>query len=90
VHKDRLLLALAVSTLMATGFDTDIDDLAVDLKMHADKLGTYFKEVGAKVNKISNKVKVEEGASVQVNNYRCTLSLPLVFPKRSRGPGGSR
>jgi len=86
VHKDRLLLALAVSTLLACGFDIEIDALALDLKMHADKLAAYFKEVGAKLNKISKKVKMEDGGSVQVNTHRCTLALPLTFPKRSRGP----
>lgn len=86
VHKDRLLLALAVSSLLACGFDMEIDALALDLKMHADKVAAYFKEVGAKLNKISKKVKMEDGGSVQVNTHRCTLALPLTFPKRSRGP----
>jgi len=88
--KDRLLLVLAVTSLMACDFDLEIDDLALDLKMHTEKLGSYYKEVGVQVKKTTKKVKTESGGAVTVNNYRCTLSLPLTFPKKSRGPGGSR
>ena len=90
IQKDKLLLSLAVSCLMTASCDVEIDDLALDLKMHADKVATYFKEVGAKVIKTSKKIKMEEGGSLQASSYRCVLSLPLTFPKRSRGGPGAR
>ena len=69
IHKDRLLLLLAVTSLLACGYDVEIDDMAMDLKMHADKLAAYFKEVGAKVDKTTKKMKTEVGG-IQVRGRR--------------------
>jgi len=47
-----LSLATPPSLLAFCSLDVEIDDMALDLKMHTDKLAAYFKEVGAKVIKV--------------------------------------
>ena len=82
----------------------DFDDLAADLKLHPDKcrtacsttsrpllscrLSAYFREIGAKIKKGAKRGKNDPEESVKVFNYHASLTLPLVFPKRSRGPKG--
>ncbi|EKX49934.1 hypothetical protein GUITHDRAFT_104331 [Guillardia theta CCMP2712] len=87
-QRDRLLLHLAVACLLVTEFEMDFDDLAADLKLHPDKLSAYFREVGAKIKKGAKRGKNDPEESLKVFNYHASLTLPLVFPKRSRGPKG--
>ena len=43
IRRDRLVLSLCVVSLMFARFQLDFTLLASDLKLHPDKLVTYFK-----------------------------------------------
>ncbi|KAJ1477760.1 A49-like RNA polymerase I associated factor-domain-containing protein, partial [Baffinella frigidus] len=88
-QRDRLLLHLTTAALIFSNYDMHLDMLAADVKIHPDRVGAYFKELGAKVSKGTTQRKSvssdEQATAAAQPIYKVTLTLPLVFPKRSRG-----
>lgn len=74
-HIDLLTTHLCVFACICDNFELDTQDLRSDLRIDANTMNQYFREIGARVKPVSKKA---EGVVTSI----ARLVLPLDFPKQ--------
>lgn len=78
-HVDLLATHCAAFSLVVDSGETDVQDLANDLKLEPAKMRQYFHEIGVRV-------KVGKATDKGRDPTVAKLTLPLSFPKMRTGP----
>lgn len=89
-HVDLLMSHLAVYSLIADNFSTDIWDLAQDVGLRTKDFKQYFFEIGAKCAKLKDMDRARAGLNQDQaqDHLLATLKLPIEFPKQRVIPQG--
>lgn len=74
-HIDLLMTHCCAFACIVDNFEVDTQNLRDDLRVDQKTINSYFREIGARVKPVSNKV---EGKTLQL----ARLTLPLDFPKQ--------
>ena len=79
-HIDLIMTHCCAIAAVIDNFETDIQDLYQDLQADAKIVSSYYQEIGARLRK-----QKAEGGGGGGSRLLAKLSLPLNFPKMSKG-----